>query len=177
MQLLNLLSTLVELYRLDSDDVEREGACACFNEVVENQLNELQCIATASGNNIALELEKELPLAEIDPTSAYRLVSNLIHNALQNASPDSEIRVKTYTDRTDVFFEVNNFGPAIDAADLDKLFQRFSRSPTGSLRTSSSGLGLYLCKQTVERYGGTIFCISDATSGTTFVTRLRVFND
>jgi signal transduction histidine kinase len=172
LQLLNLLSTLVEIYRLDSGDIASSSGGASLNEATEIQLEELLCIAIASERDLITDFEKDLPMAAIDSTAAYRLVANLIHNALQNAEPKTRIIVKTYSSEKDVTLEVNNQGPPIKPAALAKLFQRFSRTSNGAIRANSSGLGLYLCKQTVEKCGGTIMCISDETTGTTFVVKL-----
>jgi len=172
LSLINLLATLVEIYRLDSGDVTSSATGASLNEAIEAQFEEVQCIATASERNVVLDLEDNCPNAAIDSTSAYRLVANLVHNALQNAAKDTDIIVKTSSDDEGVTVEVNNQGLPIKPADLAKLFQRFSRTPNGTVRANSSGLGLYLCKQTVEKCGGTILCISDADTGTTFVARI-----
>lgn len=172
LQLLNLLSTLVEIYRLDSGDMGNTSEGASINEAIELQIEELQCIASASQRNVVLQLTDKLPLASIDGTAAYRLVANLVHNALQNAVKDTDVTIKTSFDDNDVTLEVHNEGPEIKPESLAKLFQRFSRSPNGTLRANSSGLGLYLCKQTIESCGGTIMCISDGTSGTSFVVKL-----
>lgn len=172
LQLLNLLSTLIEIYRLDSGEFPALTGGASLNEAIESQLEELQCIADASDRNVILNLEKNLPGASIDVTAAYRLVANLVHNALQHAVKKSDIIVKTHSDADYVTIEVINQGPPIKPATLAKLFQRFTRASNGAVRANSSGLGLYLCKQTVEKCGGTIMCVSEEGTGTTFIATL-----
>ena len=172
LQLLNLLSTLIEIYRSDSGEYPALTGGASLNDAIELQLEELQCIASASDRKLILNLEKDLPVASVDQTAAYRLVANLVHNALQHAVRKSDIIVKTYSDAEFVTIEVNNQGPPIKPATLAKLFQRFNRASNGAVRANSSGLGLYLCRQTVERCGGTIMCISEEGAGTTFVATL-----
>jgi hypothetical protein len=172
LQLLNLLSTLVEIYRLDSGEFPALSSGASLNEAIELQYEELQCIATSSDRNVVLKLEENLPPASCDQTSAYRLVANLVHNALQHAVKKSEIIIRTHSDNDFVTIEVNNQGPPIKPSTMAKLFQRFTRASNGAVRANSSGLGLYLCKQTVEKCGGSIMCVSEDGAGTTFVATL-----
>lgn len=172
LQLLNLLSTLVEIYRFDSGEFPALSGGASLNEAIESQFEELQCIAIASDRNVTLQLEENLPPASVDPTAAYRLVANLVHNALQHAAKKTDIIVRTHSDSDFVTIEVNNQGPPIKPATMAKLFQRFTRASNGAVRANSSGLGLYLCKQTVEKCGGSIMCVSEDGTGTTFVATL-----
>lgn len=174
LELLNFLNTLVETYRSDSGEYPAFGKGFSINAAITKQYDEWMCIAESSKLTVELDLAEPMPLLAMDPTATYRLVSNLIYNALQNAPSDTRILVKTYFDKNNVVLEVNNQGPPISESDICNLFQRFSRSMTGTVRANSSGLGLYLCKQMVERFGGTIFCISDANSGTTFVVKLPI---
>lgn len=174
LELLNFLNTLVETYRSDSGEYPAFGTGFSINSAITKQYDEWICIAESSQLKLELDLAEPMPLLGIDPTATYRLVSNLIYNALQHAPGGSQIQVKTYFNEKDVVFEVNNQGPPISEGDIVNLFQRFSRSNSGTVRANSTGLGLYLCKQTVERFGGTIFCVSDESSGTTFVVKLPI---
>lgn len=172
-QLLNLLSTLVDSYRLEwGTNVLDSGTS--INQVIEQQFEELECIAAFEGKRIELELTPQLPLAPIDHTSAYRLVANLVHNALQHSPPNTEIRIKTYVDYTQVVLVITNHGEPMTPSQKAKLFKRFSKiTDSGKFRVNSSGLGLYFCKQTVDRCGGRIDLTSDP-SGTTFTVKLPI---
>jgi signal transduction histidine kinase len=66
---------------------------------------------------------------------------------------------------------VSDTGPGIPAAQLPKVFDRFSRG-TVSRAGSGSGLGLAIAKALVEAQGGEIRVESEAGQGSRFVVRL-----
>ena len=65
--------------------------------------------------------------------------------------------------------EVTDTGIGISKNDLKKLFKPFSMiSSSRGYNPNGVGLGLSLCKQTVERLGGTVWVHSTPDSGSTF---------
>ncbi len=174
LQLLNLLSTLVDSYRLEWGTASPSASGTDLNEVIQQQVDEFECLAMLSEKRLVVECADDLPAATIDHPSAYRLVANLVHNALQNAPAKTEIVISTDKKDRSVRVQVTNHGPPLKAGEKNKVFQRFSKmTDSGRFRANSSGLGLYFCKQTVDRCGGTIDFVSDA-DGTTFTVTLPI---
>lgn len=96
------------------------------------------------------------------------VVFNLIKNAIEaNAQT---ITVQASRDERMVILKIKDDGTGIDASDLNQLFEPgFSRK--GKL---GSGIGLYLCRQIVERHSGSIKVEANTGSGATFVIRLPI---
>jgi len=65
-------------------------------------------------------------------------------------------------------FEVEDTGPGIAAQDLDKLFQPFHQTPSGSNRPGGTGLGLAISREYVRLMGGEIFAESRLGTGSVF---------
>ena len=64
---------------------------------------------------------------------------------------------------------VRDCGGGIAAADIHKLFRKFSQIDSGSTRrVGGTGLGLVICKGIVEQHGGTIGVESVPGEGSTF---------
>jgi signal transduction histidine kinase len=78
-------------------------------------------------------------------------VTNLIENAVEWAPAGGAIEIGAMAAGDHVEAWVENDGPAIPPADLDRVFDTF-----WTRRTRGTGLGLAIAKRVVEAHGGTI---------------------
>lgn len=81
-----------------------------------------------------------------------RAIDNLLDNALKWGSDDGQIEIAVADGRV----TVRDYGPGIDEADREHVFDRFYRSASAR-SMPGSGLGLSIVKQIVEAHGGTAF--------------------
>ncbi len=162
LKVLQLLDTLLDVYKMDSSEVVPKLEGACFNEAVQSQIGEMQLVANTSQQKIDLNLEQDLPKAGIDQVSAFRIVSNLLFNAVKNSPKNGQINVTTRVSDDFVILEIANTPLFPQSIELANLFERFAFADRseGSKR-STSGLGLYFCKKTLDAYNGSITCIQE----------------
>jgi signal transduction histidine kinase len=59
-------------------------------------------------------------------------------------------------------------GPGLSTEDSSKLFQKFYRAQSSAGKQMGTGLGLYVSKLLVEKFGGTIGFQSELGKGSTF---------
>lgn len=107
---------------------------------------------------------------KIDTKSLIRVLSNLVDNAIKFSHQDSEIKVHIYSESHKIFFKVTDSGIGFDSHQREELFDKFTK--IGRLGTSgeaSTGIGLYLCKNIIEKHGGTLNAYSDIGKGATFM--------
>jgi signal transduction histidine kinase len=84
-----------------------------------------------------------------------RMVGHLLDNAARHAT--SIVMVSLRTSPRVVELTVDDDGPGIDAADRDRIFERFSRLDDARTRDEGgAGLGLAVVRSTAERSGGTV---------------------
>lgn len=98
---------------------------------------------------------------------------NILSNAIKYSKYNCEINVKLKREGSRLFFSVQDCGPGLTQEDMRKLFgkfQRLSAVPTGG--ESSTGLGLYICKQIIEMHNGKIHVDSSLGIGSTFCIEL-----
>ncbi|HKL14767.1 MAG TPA: tetratricopeptide repeat-containing sensor histidine kinase [Balneolaceae bacterium] len=97
------------------------------------------------------------------------VVRNLIANAIKFSNSGSIIYIKSKK-RDDGFYQVAIEDQGVGIADEDKkkIFSDEHFTSTGTNKEKGSGLGLNLCKEYVEKHGGSIWFKSEAGKGTTF---------
>ncbi len=102
------------------------------------------------------------------------VIRNLLSNAIKYTNPDGEVEIGVIEDYIsdniayDCIF-IKDSGIGIDDSDIDKLFHidnKFVRKGTSG--ESSTGLGLILCKEFIEKHNGKIWVESEIGVGSTF---------
>ena len=89
---------------------------------------------------------------------------NIINNAINNIVQEGEIMVSLERqDNNTVLVRITDDGPGIPSNIKDKLFMKFV---TGS--KSGTGLGLYICKNIIEKHGGKIWTENNKNKGANF---------
>jgi PAS domain S-box-containing protein len=82
-----------------------------------------------------------------------RIFSNLIGNAIKFGGPGVEVTIRVEERNGEVLVSVEDTGPGVPNDIKGKLFIRFER---GMAMGKGEGLGLFLVRMLVERYGGRI---------------------
>jgi signal transduction histidine kinase/Tfp pilus assembly protein PilF len=111
-----------------------------------------------------------------DENALKTVLRNLASNALKFTLEDGKVTLaaKPYDDKF-VQISINDTGVGMDAATIAKLFRIDSKHSTkGTQGESGTGLGLLLCKEFVEKNGGSISVESILEVGTTFKVLLPI---
>jgi len=126
----------------------------------------------------AMELrlpELEEVVVRADAERVGQVVSNYLTNALKYTPPDSPIAVTLGVEAGQAWVEVRDHGPGIPPEEQAHLWEQFRRGKGADAQSGSAGglgLGLYLCKQLIERQGGQVGMESLPRAGATFWFRL-----
>ncbi len=129
--------------------------------------------AAAKGQRIELNAR---PLnISASPAKLWRVISNLINNAIKFSPSDALIRVSMEKHDHDVLISIKDQGIGIPADMQDKVFDLSTAAKrTGTAGEQSFGLGLAISKQIVEAHGGKIWFESRPLKGTAFFVDLPV---
>ena len=105
-----------------------------------------------------------------DSYMAQTVFRNLINNAIKFTREGGNIQLSFHiNDKGQTFFSVADSGIGMNKDTLDTLFQLdFKNNRSGTNGEPSSGLGLLLCKEFVEKHGGNIWAKSEVGKGSTF---------
>ncbi len=96
-----------------------------------------------------------------DPTLLRVIYDDLISNAVKYGREGGQIQLEAQESRDTVTLSVRNDGEGIPPEKQAQLFKRFSRLDTPAASgKKGTGLGLYICKEIVEKHGGQIWADS-----------------
>lgn len=126
-----------------------------INEQVEQRLMD---------KKIKLDLLVETPEAKlrIDEGLLVQVLVNLISNAVKFSYFESEIKVRIFTENSNLVITVMDKGVGFDKNQIEELFKKFTKmSRLGTANETSTGIGLYLCKKIIERNKGRLTASSE----------------
>jgi two-component system sensor histidine kinase KdpD len=159
-----VVGNLLDMSRLEAGVVGVRRQLADVQDVVGTALEQLGGVAR--DRQIRVQIEPNLPLVNIDPVLIAQVLVNLLDNALKYSPADQPVEVRAQRAGEQLRIDVEDRGIGIAAAELERIFERFYRSPhTGPVK--GVGLGLSICKRFVEVHGGAIMAASVEHSGTT----------
>jgi signal transduction histidine kinase len=153
-----------------------ERSAVALNSIVEEATELLGYDLRTSNVEVTLSLGDDVPVVWADGHQIHQVVVNLVVNAIQAMRPmETERRLAITTRATGeparVFIEVTDSGPGISAEIQARIFEPFfTTKPQGE----GTGLGLSLCRRTLEEHGGTITVQSEVGRGATFRLELPV---
>jgi len=163
---------ILSAWRVFRGRPEAEKGPVSLNAVVEDIVAGL--FPSAMRKDIALDLVTDPSIKRIvaERRSVGQVAANLVQNAVKYTPKGGTVTVLTRAGQLapgpagarqragegGVILEVADTGPGIPADERGRLFERFAR---GSARATggepSTGLGLYICREIVERHGGRIW--------------------
>ena len=120
----------------------------------------------------------DVPSVWTDRVATAAVLDNLFSNAVKYSPPGTHILIQVSADRDWVVCSVRDEGPGLSEEDQAKLFQpgaRLTPKPTGG--EPSTGYGLVVAKDLVERLGGKIWCESTLGKGACFSFRLPRYQE
>lgn len=162
----SLMTELLDVSRLEAGAIPFDEAPVDLGALLREIVVRLE--DGGDGERIELEADRNAVVTG----SAERLdqlLSNLIDNALKYSSAPSPITLTLRAVPDGVTIEVADGGIGLADDLLDRLFDPFERG-TNAVDVPGMGLGLYLCRQIVERHDGRISAHSPGPDKGTTVT-------
>jgi two-component system, OmpR family, sensor kinase len=105
-----------------------------------------------------------------------RMVRNLIENAVRFSPSGGTVRVETWCVRDGARIAVQDEGPGVPPAALERIFQPFARGEDKKHggAPEGAGLGLAIAREIARRHGGDIWVDTSAPSGARFIIELSM---
>jgi len=120
---------------------------------------------------VEVEIAENLPMAHFDPVRIEQVLTNLIGNALKYTKVGSRVRVGACVVRGDtgtmIEVAIEDQGPGIGAADVERIFEPYVRGKT-HVEEGGVGLGLAICRRILDAHRGKIGVESAPGRGSRF---------
>ncbi|MFT3704298.1 MAG: tetratricopeptide repeat-containing sensor histidine kinase [Agriterribacter sp.] len=134
--------------------------------------------AKANEKNQTIELETNTVLMIVNRQKMWRVISNLIHNAIKFSPNNSTIKVRLEKNKDTVLLTVADQGIGIPEELKGKIFTAHPEpSRLGTAGEESHGLGLYISRNIIEEHQGKLWFESEAGKGSVFYVELPYTNN
>jgi two-component system phosphate regulon sensor histidine kinase PhoR len=168
-RLVELTEDLLDVTRLQAGRLELHIEPTDLAALVQRIVARFR--VTTEHHRIAVDATPEHIVIMADPRRIEQVLSNLMNNAIKYSPDGGDIAISVREDQKDkaVLLSVRDNGIGIPAHQQNRVFSRFMRADNAHAHNiGGTGLGLYLCRELVERHGGRIWFESVEGEGSTF---------
>lgn len=178
--LLELINEVLDMSKLESDEVVLEEIPFNLNSISEEILGVIEHMATEQNIRIIWE-EKEVTHWNLigSPVHVKRILMNILSNAVKYNKENGYVYISCreipskQTAMPTLEFVCRDTGIGMTEAFQKRIFEPFAQEHAGSrTKFAGTGLGMPITKKLVEKMGGTISFESKEGTGTTFVIRI-----
>ena len=178
--LLELINEVLDMSKLESDEVVLEDIPFNLNSIFEEILGVIEHMAAEQNIRIIWE-EKEVTHWNLigSPVHVKRILMNILSNAVKYNKENGYVYISCreipskQTAMPTLEFVCRDTGIGMTEAFQKRIFEPFAQEHAGSrTKFAGTGLGMPITKKLVEKMGGTISFESKEGIGTTFVIRI-----
>ena len=165
-----LLENLLDWSRMQRGLIEFNPEKAAFAEVINSSIESLSNLARIKKQEILLQVPENL-FVKTDVFMLETILRNLILNAIKYSYPGGKIHISARALQNKlVEIAIEDSGTGIDDELMSKLFSlNGQKGEVGTEGEPSTGLGLLICKEFIEKIGGKIRAESTVGKGSTFI--------
>ncbi|TRX37468.1 tetratricopeptide repeat protein [Flavobacterium sp. ZT3R18] len=166
--LFQLLENLLEWSRMEQGLIPFAPQEKLVVSIVAECMTTIQ--EAANNKNISINIEiSEKTTVFADNNSIHSVIRNLVSNAVKFTPERGTISIKAKEDDKKTTISITDTGIGMSAKMVENLFRLdVETNRNGTNDEPSTGLGLILCKEFVEKHGGEIWVESEEEKGTTF---------
>jgi signal transduction histidine kinase len=164
---INLIDEFLSARRIQEGSLILKPIKVDLAALIEEAIADYASQAEAKKITLAFHATGKERNATVDKLGMTRVLGNLISNAIKFTPTGGRIDIGLQGDAESTEISIADTGQGIDAANVQKLFGRFSRLDQHQA-VEGTGLGLFVVKSIVSAHGGRIEVRSRVGEGTTF---------
>lgn len=174
-RMIRLVNNMLDVSRIEEGRIEYQEGEVNLTEILKQVYSEFRLEAERKKLEFKLEIaEGVVDRVYVDKDRLHEVVVNFLSNAFKYTEKGAVV-LKLGNPRADyVKVEVIDSGMGISEEEQRKLFRKFYRVKSTRGKTMGSGLGLYISKLLMEKFGGKIGVSSELGKGSNFWFELPV---
>ena len=166
-------NNLIDISKIDSEDLEANLVLDNIVEFIEDYLYSLSPYIKSNGINVLFDTDEEEVFIYFDKEMMQRVILNLVSNSLKFTDKDGTIFIKIRNTQNEVLIEVGDTGIGMSKDFIKKAFNKYEMEGRGKVSNSTGfGVGLFVVYNLIKAQSGNIEVISDIGKGTIFVIKL-----
>lgn len=172
-RLSQLITDLLLLSRLEQETTAEDWRLCCLNDLVSDLTEEFLELAIAAHIDLSSDLSSGEVYAWGNESQLYRLVSNLIANAIQYTTAGGRVDITLTSHEQMAIITVQDTGIGIAPDQQEHIFERFYRvNRDRSRKTGGTGLGLAIAQVITVKHRGSLTVESELGQGSLFTVQL-----
>jgi signal transduction histidine kinase len=175
--MLGLVNALLDLSKLESGQFVLAANEVNLNELIPHLIDTFLPEAEQAGVILDYRVEQDLDTVIVDEEKIFRVLSNLLDNALKFTPAGGEVLLEIVMQDETLFVDVRDSGPGVPIEFRDRIFDLYAQVPGTEGRRRGTGLGLAFCKLAVEAHRGDIWVEPNPGGGSRFRIRLPINKD
>jgi len=177
--LLDFVNEMTDLSLLETGQAHLESEAFNLPRLMQDVMNLFASSGSYKGVKAVVDLEPNLPsFIYSDAHKLRQIMVNLLSNAFKftdRGTVSLTVGYRGGKEKGELEIEVKDTGVGIPPARLSGLFEKLRMDDTGVARLfNKTGLGMFICKELVDLFGGTIRVESAVGKGSTFSVMLPV---
>lgn len=166
--LLNLLDNLLEWSRMEQKLIPFDPEEHSLKPIILDSIVTIYNTAANKKIEIHSEIDPHLTLYA-DKNMFQAIIRNLVLNAVKFTKKNGTIHIQASEDVNDIIITVKDSGIGMNPKIIEDLFKIDKKNNrTGTENELSTGLGLLLCKEFIDKHNGKIWVESEEGKGSTF---------
>jgi len=167
--LLNLISDVLDLSKIESDKMKLSLTNIALTEVVESLARTMMPILAPRKQSLDIEIEEGLPLVHADKAKVSEVFLNLLGNSAKFTPDGGKLKIEAVREGDWCRVSMIDDGIGIKTEDQEKIFEPFYQLDNPQTqKKEGTGLGLRIAKQIIEKHGGQIWVESEYGKGSRF---------
>jgi signal transduction histidine kinase len=172
-RLISLVDTIQEMLNIEGGRVAINASEFDVSQVINAVRDDLADAFEERKQTIIVTADDKIPPITADLKKFQSIIFHLLQNAIKFTPDNGDIRIQIKREGDDFHIVVQDSGTGIDAAEIERIFDKFytgmdsshHRSGKYQFNTRGTGLGLAIAKSYTEAHGGRIWAESGGKGG------------
>lgn len=157
LRMIDLINSLLDVVRIEQDNKKRRTGKIDLIKILKDVLKGLSQGCNKRGLRVTVTKSVKSLMVRANTDLLREAIENIVCNSIRYNREGGFVLIEVEKQDKQAIIKVANTGSIIPKKDQERIFQKFFRSEEAVQKwTDGSGLGLFLSKAYIERFGGTI---------------------